>query len=81
MNNFDFCSSTYFAFGKGKEKEVGKLVKKFGGSKVLIHYGGGSVVRSGLLDTVKSELTNMNISFIELGGVKPNPILGLVYEG
>ncbi|MDR0978552.1 MAG: iron-containing alcohol dehydrogenase [Lachnospiraceae bacterium] len=81
MNNFDFCSSTYFAFGKGKEKEVGKLVKKFGGSKVLIHYGGGSVVRSGLLDKVKTELTNMNISFIELGGVKPNPILGLVYEG
>ena len=51
------------------------------GSKVLIHYGGGSVVRSGLLDRVKASLTSEGISFIELGGVKPNPRSGLVYEG
>ena len=43
MNNFTFYSPTYFAFGKGQEAETGRLVKRFGGSKVLLHYGGGSV--------------------------------------
>ena len=50
MNNFTFYSPTYFVFGKDKENSAGKYVKRFGGSKVLIHYGGGSVVRTGLLD-------------------------------
>ena len=81
MNNFDFYSPTYFVFGKERENETGKYVKRFGGSKVLIHYGGGSVVRSGLLDRVKASLKNENIAFVELGGVKPNPRSGLVYEG
>lgn len=81
MNNFTFYSPTYFAFGKGTENEAGHYVKRFGGSKVLIHYGGGSVVRSGLLDRVKASLTKDNISFVELGGVMPNPRSGLVYQG
>ncbi len=81
MNNFTFYSPTYFAFGKDEENNAGKLVKRFGGSKVLIHYGGGSVVRSGLLDRVKKSLENENIAYVELGGVKPNPRSGLVYEG
>jgi hypothetical protein len=81
MNNFTFYSPTYFAFGKGTENEAGHYVKRFGGSKVLIHYGGGSVVRSGLLDRVKASLEKENISYIELGGVKPNPRSGLVYQG
>ena len=81
MLNFDFYAPTYFAFGKDKEQECGKLVKQFGGSKVLIHYGGGSVVKSGLLDRVKKSLDSYNISYIELGGVMPNPRSGLVYEG
>ncbi len=81
MDNFTFYSPTYFAFGKDTESQAGELVKKFGGSKVLIHYGGGSVVRSGLLDRVKSSLSASGISFVELGGVKPNPRSGLVYEG
>ena len=81
MDNFDFYRPTYFAFGKGKEAKVGKLVNKFGGTKVLIHYGGGSVIKSGLLDRVKTELENMSIPFVELGGVRPNPVLSLVYEG
>lgn len=81
MNNFTFYSPTYFAFGKDGENQTGSLVKRFGGSKVLIHYGGGSVVRSGLLDRVKASLKAEGISFIELGGVKPNPRSGLVYEG
>ena len=58
MNNFTFYSPTYFAFGKDTEKDTGAYVKRFGGSKVLIHYGGGSVVRSGLLDRVKVSLEN-----------------------
>ena len=81
MENFTFYAPTYFAFGKETEKETGKYVKRFGGSKVLIHYGGGSVIRSGLLDRVKKSLEEEQISYIELGGVKPNPRSGLVYEG
>ena len=81
MENFNFYSPTYFAFGKGKEQEVGKLVKRFGGSKVLIHYGGGSVKRNGVFDSVVKSLEDAGIPYIELGGVKPNPRSGLVYEG
>lgn len=81
MDNFTFYSPTYFAFGKDTESQAGELVSKFGGSKVLIHYGGGSVVRSGLLDRVKASLSASGISFVELGGVQPNPRSGLVYEG
>ena len=81
MNNFTFFSPTYFVFGKDEENNAGKYVKRFGGSKVLIHYGGGSVVRSGLLERVKNSLQEQGIASVELGGVKPNPRSGLVYEG
>ena len=81
MNNFTFYSPTFFDFGKDEEANTGNLVKRFGGSKVLIHYGGGSVVRSGLLDRVKDSLNKAGVPFVELGGVKPNPRSGLVYEG
>lgn len=81
MNNFTFYSPTYFVFGKDTENEAGHYVKRFGGTKVLIHYGGGSVVKSGLLDRVKASLKKEDISYVELGGVKPNPRSGLVYEG
>ncbi len=81
MNNFVFYSPTYFVFGKERENEVGKLVKRYGGTRILIHYGGGSVIKSGLLDKVKTSLKQENVHFIELGGVVPNPRSGLVYEG
>ena len=81
MDNFNFYSPTYFTFGKDRENDAGALVKRFGGTKVLIHYGGGSVVRSGLLDRVKASLDAEGIPYIALGGVKPNPRSGLVYEG
>ncbi|MBR2739540.1 MAG: iron-containing alcohol dehydrogenase [Oscillospiraceae bacterium] len=81
MQNFTFYSPTYFMFGKETENRAGELVKRFGGSRVLIHYGGGSAVRSGLLDRVKKSLEAEGIGYVELGGVKPNPRSGLVYEG
>ena len=81
MNNFTFYSPTYFVFGKNTENQAGHYVKRFGGSKVLIHFGGGSVVRSGLLDRVKASLEKENIKYVELGGVQPNPRSGLVYKG
>ncbi|MBR6223660.1 MAG: iron-containing alcohol dehydrogenase [Lachnospiraceae bacterium] len=81
MENFTFYSPTYFAFGKGTENEAGKYVKKFGGTKVLIHYGGGSAVRSGLIDRVKTSLEQEGLPYVELGGVMPNPRSGLVYKG
>ena len=81
MENFTFYSPTCFVFGKDTESKAGACVRRFGGTKVLIHYGGGSVVRSGLLDRVKASLDAEQIPYIVLGGVKPNPRSGLVYEG
>jgi len=81
MQNFNFYSPTYFCFGKNTEEKAGKLVKRFGGSKVLLHYGGGSVKRSGIFDRVAVSLAEAGIEYVELGGVKPNPRSGLVYQG
>ncbi len=81
MYNFKYYTPTKVLFGKGTEDQVGQLVKEQKCKKVLIHYGMGSVVRSGLLDKVKSALDTENISWVELGGAVPNPRLSLVYEG
>ncbi|MCI9532730.1 MAG: iron-containing alcohol dehydrogenase [Lachnospiraceae bacterium] len=81
MFNFNYYAPTKVIFGKGTEAEAGKLVKAFRGTKALIHYGSGSVVRSGLLERVKASLDAEGIPYAELGGVVPNPRLSLVYEG
>ncbi|MBQ4275657.1 MAG: iron-containing alcohol dehydrogenase, partial [Lachnospiraceae bacterium] len=81
MENFSFYSPTFFEFGKDAEQKAGELVKRFGGSKVLLHFGGSSAKKSGLLDRVEESLNKAGVLFIELGGVKPNPRSGLVYEG
>lgn len=81
MDNFNFYSPTEFVFGKDRENECGTYVKKFGGTKVLIHYGSGSAVKSGLLDRVKKSLDKENINYVELGGVQPNPRDTKIYEG
>ncbi len=81
MENFNFYAPTYFVFGKESEEQTGKMVSRFGGKKVLVHFGGGSAKKSGLLDRVEKSLQNENIPFVELGGVKPNPRSGLVYQG
>ena len=81
MNDFSFYSPTEFVFGRGREKECGAYVKKYGGSKVLLHYGGSSAVRSGLLGRVKASLDTCGVPYCELGGVQPNPRDTLVYKG
>lgn len=81
MNSFTFYSPTYFAFGEGQEAKTGELVRRFGGTRVLLHYGGGSIKRNGVYDAVTASLKAEGIPFSELGGVKPNPRSGLVYEG
>ena len=81
MNNFVFYSPTEFVFGKATEMQVGALARKHGARKVMIVYGGGSVVRSGLLDRVKQSLQEAGVAYCEMGGVQPNPIDGKVYEG
>lgn len=81
MENFNFYSPTEFVFGRDRENEVGALVKKHGGSRVLLHFGGGSAERSGLLDRVRASLNAEGVYFTELGGVQPNPRDTLVYKG
>ncbi len=81
MENFTFYSPTYFVFGKDTESQAGSLVKRFGGTKVLIHYGGSSAAKSGLLDRVKASMEKEAVPYVLLGGVQPNPRSGLVYQG
>lgn len=81
MNNFVFYSPTEFVFGKGTEMQVGALARKHGARKVMIVYGGGSVVRSGLLDRVKQSLQEAGLEYCLMGGVQPNPIDTTVYDG
>lgn len=81
MYNFTYYAPTQVIFGKDTENQVGALVKAQNCKKVLIHYGGGSVIRSGLLDRIKSSLDKEGIAYTELGGVVPNPRLSLVYQG
>ncbi len=81
MFNFNFYAPTEVVFGKDAEMQTGVMVKKYGATKVLLHYGGGSVVRSGLLDRIKASLDQAGVAYVELGGVVPNPHLAKVYEG
>lgn len=81
MNSFDFYSPTYFVFGRDRETEAGAYVKKFGGSRVLVLYGGQSAKRTGLLDRVNESLRSAGLACVELGGIKPNPKSDMVYEG
>ena len=81
MNNFVFHTPTKVVFGKGTENEVGALVKAQNCRKVLVHFGGGSAKKSGLLDRIYASLDAAGVAYISLGGVVPNPRLSLVYEG
>ena len=80
-HDFTYYTPTRIVFGKNSLRQLGTLVRSYGGTKVLLHYGGGSVIRSGLLQRVKTILDEAGISHVELGGVVPNPRLSKVYEG
>ena len=81
IKDFNFFAPTRIVFGKNAEMQIGDLVAQQNGHKVLVHYGGGSAERSGLLDVVREQLKNHGIPFVELGGVVPNPLLSKVQEG
>lgn len=81
MNDFIYYTPTKVVFGKGSEAQAGALIREQGCSKVLVHYGGQSAIKSGLLDRIKKILEDEGISYAQLGGVVPNPRLSLVYQG
>ncbi len=81
MFDFKYFTPTKVIFGKETENRVAELIKEFGGKRILIHYGGGSVVRSGLLKRVTDKLDEAGLYYVLLGGAVPNPHLSLVYEG
>ena len=80
MINFVYDNKTKIVFGKDTEKQVGAITKQYG-KKVLLHYGKESIKKYGLYDTVIQSLKENDIEFVELGGVKANPVLSLVEEG
>ena len=80
MDNFEFLNPTRIVFGKGTENQVGAEVKMIA-SSCLLHYGSGSIKKSGLYDRIVTSLKKEGIRFAELGGVMPNPRLGLVRKG
>lgn len=81
MENFNYYAPTKVVFGKNTELQTGELVRECGCRKVLVHYGSGSVKKSGLLDKIFAALDKAGIEYVSLGGVVPNPRLSLVYEG
>ena len=81
MNNFEYCVPTRVIFGRDTQKRAGELIKEYGFRKVMIHYGGGSVKRSGLLDQVTASLREAGIEMVLFGGVQANPTLSKALEG
>ena len=81
MRDFVYYAPTEVVFGKESEEQVAGLVKKYGGHKVLVHYGGRSAKKSGLLDKICALLEQGGVDYLLLGGVVPNPRLSLVQEG
>ena len=81
MNNFEFYTPTRMIFGRGTHLQVGKIVKEYGFKKVLVHFGGASAKKTGLLDTVCSALEAEGIGYVQLGGVQANPTLSMAKKG
>ena len=80
MDNFIFLNPTKIIFGRGTEQQVGAETSRYS-RKILLHYGGGSIRKSGLYDRVTTSLREAGVQFMELAGVQPNPRLSLVREG
>lgn len=81
MLNFAYHNPTHYVYGPGEHLNLGNYLKPLVSAKILLHYGGGSVVRSGLLGRIRKSLSEAGIEWVELGGVKPNPSVTLVREG
>ena len=81
IKDFNYCAPTRVVFGRQSEEKIPDLIRQYGGTKVLIHYGGGSAVRSGLIGKIHDLLDDAGIPYVELGGVVPNPLLSMVYKG
>jgi hypothetical protein len=81
IKDFNFYAPTRVVFGRHAEEQLSQLIKDNGGTRVLVHYGGGSARRSGLLDRVFASLSQAGIEYVELGGVVPNPLLSMVEKG
>lgn len=81
MLNFEFYTPTRYVFGRGAQLRAGEMTAALLGRKVLVVYGGGSVVRSGLLSQVEESLAANGVEYVELGGIRPNPVDGPVREG
>lgn len=81
MLNFNYCNTTRYVYGPGEHLNTGAQLRPMVNGKILLHYGGGSVIRTGLLDRIRKSLDAAGISYVELGGVKPNPSVALVREG
>ena len=81
IKDFNFYAPTRVVFGRESEEQLPQLIQQYGGGKVLVHFGGGSARRSGLLDKVEKMLSEAGIDYVELGGVVPNPLLSKVCEG
>lgn len=81
MLNFEYFTPTKIFFGKGEENKLGETLKNSGYKKILLHYGGGSIKKNGLYDKLIQNIETAGLSWCELGGVEPNPKIGLVREG
>ena len=81
MKPFTYYTPTKVFFGEDAESHIGEALKSRGVKKALLHYGGGSIKKIGLYDKVVSQLNEAGIPFVELGGVEPNPKIGLVRKG
>lgn len=81
MLNFTIKTPTEVVFGRGIEEKIGERIKEYGAHRVLVHFGGASARSSGLLDRVERSLFDAGLSFVELGGVSPNPKISLVRKG
>lgn len=81
MQNFTYCAPTKVIFGRGVEYQIGTELRELGATRVLVHFGGGSVKKTGLLDKVIASLTEAGLSYVEFGGVEPNPKLSFIHKG
>lgn len=81
MQNFTYCAPTKVIFGRGVESQIGTELRELGATRVLVHFGGGSVKKTGLLDKVIPSLTEAGLSYVEFGGVEPNPKLSFIHKG